>query len=205
MTCWTGIKTALVTPKKRREPSWIISGNPLKDPPPSLPEMEVVGDSHQTVDHTRLGLIRSTRDRNSTCNTLYWDFVLNQIKGGRCSVVVSWKRFYDVIYADVVKQEISIVIQDEREQPVKWLSVWEKVKKSRGVLPLFSQFFHAFPKQRACSQARTRVWFNLRNVKLAKPKTLHPGTHIPSDMCSPTRKHISLVICVPLPGNTYPQ
>lgn len=77
MTCWTGIKTALVTPKKRREPSWIISGNPLKYPPPSLPEMEVVGDSHQTVDHTQLGLIRSTRDRNSTCNTLYWDFVLN--------------------------------------------------------------------------------------------------------------------------------
>ena len=25
-------------------------------------------------------------------------------------------------------------------------------------------------------------------------------THIPSDMCSPTRNHISLVICVPRPG-----
>ena len=25
-------------------------------------------------------------------------------------------------------------------------------------------------------------------------------THIPSDMCSPTQEHVSLLICVPLPG-----
>ena len=34
MTCWTGIKTALVTPKKRRELSWVgsLAAPPLKEP-----------------------------------------------------------------------------------------------------------------------------------------------------------------------------
>ena len=64
--------------------------------------------------------------------------------------------------------------------------------------PISSQFFHPFPKQRACSYARTRVWFDGRNVKLAKLKTLHPETHIPSNMCSPTwETYIPSDMCSP--------
>ena len=64
--------------------------------------------------------------------------------------------------------------------------------------PFSSQFFHPFPKKRACSQARTRVWSNVRNVKLAK---LYTREHISLVICVPLPgKHISLMICVPLPG-----
>ena len=58
---------------------------------------------------------RPARIQTSTRSTLYGDFVPNKVKWGRCSVVVSWKRVYHVIHADVVKKEISRVVQYERE------------------------------------------------------------------------------------------
>ena len=51
--------------------------SPSKDPPHSLPEIEVVEDPHQTDEHVQLGLRRSTGVQTSTRNTLYRDFVLN--------------------------------------------------------------------------------------------------------------------------------
>ena len=54
----------------------VCPDSPSKDPPSSLPEIEVGGDPQQTDDHARQGLRRSARVRTSTWNTLYKDFVL---------------------------------------------------------------------------------------------------------------------------------
>ena len=53
----------------------VYPDSPSKDAPPSLLEMEVVGDPQQTDDHARLGLRRSAGVRTSMRNTLYRDFV----------------------------------------------------------------------------------------------------------------------------------
>ena len=56
---------------ENRTTSDVYPDNATNDPPPSLPETEVLGDQHQTDDHTRLGLRRPARVRTSTWNTLY--------------------------------------------------------------------------------------------------------------------------------------
>ena len=43
----------------------VCPDSPSKDPAPSLPEIEVVGDPQQTDDHARQGLRRSARVRTS--------------------------------------------------------------------------------------------------------------------------------------------
>ena len=55
----------------------VYPDNPSKNSPPSLPEMEVVGDPHQTDDHTWLGLRRSAGVKTSMQNTLSRNFVPN--------------------------------------------------------------------------------------------------------------------------------
>ena len=51
--------------------------SPSKDLPHSLPQIEVVGDLHQTDHHSWPGLRRFTGVRTSMRDTLYRDFVLN--------------------------------------------------------------------------------------------------------------------------------
>ena len=56
---------------ENRTTSDVYPDNATNDPPPCLPETEVLGDQHQTDDHAWLGLRRSARVRTSTWNTLY--------------------------------------------------------------------------------------------------------------------------------------
>ena len=56
---------------ENRTTSDVYPDNATNDPPPSLPETEVLGDQHQTDNHARLGLRRPARVRTSTWNTLY--------------------------------------------------------------------------------------------------------------------------------------